>query len=220
MDCRKEERSKSTDCTGPTEDGGLSSDLTSLVVMLMKALCAEEPCVAYETELGRLLTATCYMGAKKPRNHFLKQRFAVRLCSCQLKADHGLPKDFKDKITSTHTKNAVCLEFLWRVTKALQSQLWVGCTGLPIVLPVKYGFLPASISTSKRRDVWNGLVSIAGVPTARLCMRSLCPGTTRLDLHHIAAQKLRVVPRVRPKFLDQAGRAFLKAARGEWGGKG
>lgn len=125
MDQGKEERSESTDCAGPTEDGGLSSDLASLVVMLMRVLCTEEPCVEYETELGRLFTFTCYMGAKKSCNRFLKQRFAVRLRSCQLKADHGLPKDIKDKITSTHTKNPVCLEFLWRVTKALQSQLWV-----------------------------------------------------------------------------------------------
>lgn len=39
------------------------------------------------------------------RNHAIaSSRFAVRLRSCWLKADHGLLKDFKDKITSAHTK--------------------------------------------------------------------------------------------------------------------
>lgn len=175
MDQGKEERPESTDCAGPNEDGGLSFDPASLVVMLMKpALYTKEPCVEYEAEPGRLLTSTCYMGAKKSRNRFLKQRFAVRLHSCQLKADHGLPKDFKDKITSTHTKNAVCLEFLRRVTKAPQSQLWVERAGLPIAPPVKYSFLPANLGTRKRRDVCNSLVSRAGVHTASLGLTQLC----------------------------------------------
>lgn len=142
-------------------------------------------------------------------------RFVVRLCSCQLKADHGLPKDFKDKITSAHTKNAACLEFLWRVTKAPQSQLWVECAGLPIGPPVKYGFLPVNLGTRKRRDVYNSLVSRAGVQTASLdgyvCAHDLlCLGTTGLDMHRIAAQKTRVVYRVRPRFLDQPGSVSLK----------
>lgn len=47
----------------------------------------------------------------------------------------------------------------------------------------------------------------------------LCLGTTRLDLHRIATQKLRVVYRVRAKFLDQPGSAFPRAAVGGWGGK-
>lgn len=72
--------------------------------MPLKALCTEEACVEYKTELGRLFTPTCYMWAKKSRNLFFKQRFVVRLCWCQLKADRGLPKDFKDKITRTQKK--------------------------------------------------------------------------------------------------------------------
>lgn len=84
---------------------------------------------------------------KNSHNCFLKQRFAVRLRAGQLKADGGLLKDFKDKITSTHTKNAVCLEFLWRVTKALQSQHGVECSGLLVDLPLKYGLFSANLST-------------------------------------------------------------------------
>jgi len=72
--------------------------------------------------------------------------------------------------------------------------------------------------------VWNSLVSGTGARTASLGWHAdarglLCQGTAQLDLHHIAMQKLRVGYGVRAKFLDQPGSAFLKAARGRWGGK-
>lgn len=117
MDEGKDETSESTGCAGTTADGGPSSDRAPLAAMLTKALRTKELRVEYKADLGRL--RTCYLGAKKSRNRSLKQRFAVGLHSCQLKADHGLPKDSKDKITSRHTKNVACPEFLQRVTKAL-----------------------------------------------------------------------------------------------------
>lgn len=45
MDWGREERSESTDCADPTEDGGLSSDLSSLVMLIMNASCIGDPSV-------------------------------------------------------------------------------------------------------------------------------------------------------------------------------
>lgn len=118
------------------------------------ALHTEERCVEYKADLGRL--HTCYLGAKKSRNLSLKQRFAVGLRSCQLKADHGLLKDSRDKITGRHTKNVACPEFLRRVTTVPQSQLWVERAGLHVQQILVFS-LQSSIP-GKRRAVWDNLV--------------------------------------------------------------
>lgn len=153
------------------------------------ALHTEELCVEYKADLGRL--RTCYLGAKKSRNRSLKQRFAVGLRSCQLKADHGLPKDSRDKITGRHTKNVACPEFLWRVTKVPQSQLWVERAGLPYP-SANFGFLPAVLNTWKKESClgqpcpWSrGASSIPGLISTRL---SSAPHP---DLHHTTTQIMR-----------------------------
>lgn len=54
---------ENTDCAGPIEDGGMSSDLAPWVVMLMKALCTKSHVLNMRQNWAGSLHLTCYMGS-------------------------------------------------------------------------------------------------------------------------------------------------------------